>query len=116
MAEQDPANAEQRRLRLFDRDMQLTMVRKRRGWASEAGFSTHEILVAATVGLLVTAGFVSFNHFQIRAIHDQVSQLEVQNMDRSVLDLFTREVPSKYCDRRISWSNTTLIGLGCCNR
>jgi hypothetical protein len=81
------------------------MVRPRPDWRSDAGFSTHEILVAATVGLMIAAGFVSFNHYQIRAIHDQVSQLELQTMDRDVLDLFAREV------RRAGTNPTCAAGI-----
>jgi type II secretory pathway component PulJ len=59
---------------------------------SEAGFGLSEVLVASTLGALIVAGFVAFNHFQLHALHDQVSQIELQTIDRDVVDLFAREV------------------------
>jgi Tfp pilus assembly protein PilW len=61
-------------------------------WRAHAGFGLPEVLVATSVGLMAVAGFVAFNHFQLHAIENQVTQLNVQTYERSVLDLFTREV------------------------
>ena len=59
---------------------------------SDRGFGTVEVLVASAVGLLIVAGFIAFNHFQLHALQDQVSQIEIQTADRNIIDLFAREV------------------------
>lgn len=59
---------------------------------SEAGFGMSEVLVASTLGALMVAGFVAFNHFQLHALRDQVSQIELQTIDRDIVDLSAREV------------------------
>lgn len=57
-----------------------------------AGFSLIEVLVAMGLTLAVTAIIFTFSRAQMRAMHDQVRQVDLQVTARSVVDLFTREV------------------------
>ncbi len=58
----------------------------------EAGFTIPELLVAMVVTLVITAGFLAFQRFQLFALHDQATQLDIQTAARNVVELFAREV------------------------
>lgn len=58
----------------------------------QKGFTLVEILVATALGLVALASFVAFNRFQLFALSNQATQVDVQTTARSVLDLFAREV------------------------
>ena len=64
----------------------------RRRTATQAGFTTTEVLAATTLGLIALTGFTSFNRFQLFALRNQANQIDVQANARSVVDLFSREV------------------------
>ena len=56
------------------------------------GFTTMEVLVAGTIGLIALGAFASFNRFQTFALRNQAAQLAVQSDARAVIDLMAREV------------------------
>jgi hypothetical protein len=58
----------------------------------QAGFTAVEVLLAASVGLIVMGAFVSFNKHQLGTLRNQTKQVSVQGTARSVAQLFTREV------------------------
>jgi type II secretory pathway component PulJ len=64
-----------------------------------AGFSLVELLVATGLGLVAIATFLSFNRFQLFALQDQSTQIDLQTTARNVLDLFAREVRRAGMDR-----------------
>ncbi len=58
----------------------------------QTGFSFVELLVATTVGLVLLANIGAFSRFQLFALRDQATQLQIQTDARAFVDLFTREV------------------------
>ena len=72
--------------------MQLTGPRASSRLASQAGFSLVEILVATGIGMVAFLTAASFNRFQLFALRNQATQLDVQTTARSVVDLMAREV------------------------
>jgi len=72
--------------------LQLMSHQRLHRWQDRRGFTTVETLIASAVGLMAAAAFLAFNHFQLHAIENQVTQLGVQNDSRAFVDLFAREV------------------------
>ena len=72
--------------------MQLKMVNHRRNRNRQAGFTLTELLVATTLGLVLLANVGSFHRFQLFALRNQATQLQIQTDARNFADLFAREV------------------------
>lgn len=58
----------------------------------QSGFSTVELLAATAISLVTLATALSFNRFQLFALRNQASQIDVQTTARTIVDLFAREV------------------------
>ena len=58
----------------------------------QAGFTLPELLVASALGLVALATFLSFNRFQLFALRNQATQLDVQTTARAIVDLMAREL------------------------
>jgi Tfp pilus assembly protein PilW len=59
---------------------------------NQRGYGTAEILAATTIALVASAAFVKFNHYQMHVVQDQAKQLALQDMARSAVDVFAREI------------------------
>jgi Tfp pilus assembly protein PilW len=57
----------------------------------QAGFTLTETLVASVVGLLAISAFASFHVVQMYGMMNQVSQVDLQNSARAIVDLFGTE-------------------------
>jgi len=68
------------------------MVNHRRRRNRQAGFTLTELLVATTLGLVLLANVGSFHRFQLFALRNQATQLQIQTDARNFVDLFAREV------------------------
>ena len=68
------------------------MAMPRRPRLDDAGFTLPEVLMTTVISLAACATFVSFSNFQLAALRNQASQLDMQTAGRSIVDLFAREV------------------------
>lgn len=65
---------------------------RRRLAHDQSGFSLLEVLVSATIGLLLMAGVVSMSSVQLTTMQDQTKQADLQGLGRNLMSLFQREV------------------------
>lgn len=72
---------------------------------NQRGYGTAEILAATTMALVASAAFVKFNQYQTRVVQDQAKQLALQDMTRTAIDMFAREV------RRAGQNPTCAAGI-----
>ena len=56
------------------------------------GFTLPEVLVAVALGAVAVSSFVAFNRFQLFALRNQATQMDLQLTARTILDLVAREV------------------------
>lgn len=59
---------------------------------AQAGFTLPELLVASALGLAALGTFLLFNRFQLFALRNQATQLDVQTTARAIVDLMAREL------------------------
>ncbi len=70
----------------------MQLIARKHRWSSQHGLSLVEVLISTAIGLVVLATAGTFGRFQLFALRNQVSQLDLQTGSRSVVDLFAREV------------------------
>jgi len=75
---------------MSDGNMRITAALKRLR-LDDAGFTLHELLISSAIGLVACATFASLSNFQLSALQNQATQLDLQITGRSVVDLFARE-------------------------
>jgi len=85
--------------------MHLKMTNSGRRRNGQAGFTLTELLVATTLGLVLLANVGSFHRFQLFALRNQATQLQIQTDARNFADLFAREV------RRAGMNPTCAAGI-----
>lgn len=77
--------------------------------ARAAGFTLIEVLVSTAVGLTLLASLLTVQRFQLLAVEDQSTQLNVQSAARSFADLFVREVRRAGFDPSCSGAPETIV-------
>jgi prepilin-type N-terminal cleavage/methylation domain-containing protein len=65
---------------------------QRRSRRTARGYTLVEVLVSIALGLLALASFTAFNRFQLFALRNQATQIDLQLTARTVADLIAREV------------------------
>jgi type II secretory pathway component PulJ len=58
----------------------------------ERGYSLVEVLVAMGLGMVALATLTAFNRFQLFALRNQASQVDLQLTARTIVDLMAREI------------------------
>jgi type II secretory pathway component PulJ len=60
--------------------------------ARQGGYTMVEILASIALGLVALAGFTAFNRFQLFALRNQATQIDLQLTARTIVDLMAREM------------------------
>jgi type II secretory pathway component PulJ len=68
-----------------------------------------EMLVATAIGMVGVTTLLSFNRFQLFALHDQTKQIDLQRTARDMVDLFAREIRRAGMDPKCAG---TFSGIG----
>jgi prepilin-type N-terminal cleavage/methylation domain-containing protein len=70
----------------------MSLVARHASLHGRRGFTLVEVLVSIALSLVVLAGFTAFNRFQLFALRNQATQIDLQLTARTIVDLIAREV------------------------